>query len=272
MSEKRGWLSRNYRLIVLSGVDPFRLYRTIRRWIPFRARYKQFRSQMATKETVEFPLGPLYPCLEDRSSRSGVASGPYFHQDLWVAQRIFDRNPQKHIDVGSRIDGFVAHVASFREIEVVDIRPPPAAVRNVTFRTADFMAEDAPLKDACDSISCLHSLEHFGLGRYGDPIDVDGWRKGFRNLVRMLRTGGTFYLSLPIGPQRVEFDAHRVFDVGFVNRIVDGILTIERFVYVDDAGNLHDPADPHGTKAATNFGCRFGCGIWEMTKVAELGR
>lgn len=38
-------------------------------------------------------------------------------------KHIFDSSPQRHLDVGSRIDGFVAHVASFREIEVIDIRP-----------------------------------------------------------------------------------------------------------------------------------------------------
>jgi hypothetical protein len=30
----------------------------------------------------------------------------------------------------------------------------------------------------CDSLSCLHALEHFGLGRYGDPIDPRGHEKG----------------------------------------------------------------------------------------------
>jgi len=60
--------------------------------------------------------------LDDRFDQSGTASGHYFHQDLLVASRIFINNPEKHVDIGSRIDGFVAHVASFREIEVFDIR------------------------------------------------------------------------------------------------------------------------------------------------------
>ena len=37
----------------------------------------------------------------------------YFHQDFVVARKIFERNPRLHIDVGSRVDGFVAHVATF---------------------------------------------------------------------------------------------------------------------------------------------------------------
>jgi len=52
--------------------------------------------------------------LTDRFDPGGDASGHYFHQDLIVARRIFERDPRKHVDVGSRIDGFVAHLAVFR--------------------------------------------------------------------------------------------------------------------------------------------------------------
>jgi hypothetical protein len=63
--------------------------------------------------------------LEDFADNAGVAKGHYFHQDLLVAKYIFEAKPERHIDVGSRVDGFVAHVASFREIEVLDVRPLP---------------------------------------------------------------------------------------------------------------------------------------------------
>jgi hypothetical protein len=64
----------------------------------------------------------------------------------------------------------------------------------------------------CDSLSCLHALEHFGLGRYGDPVNPNGYRQGLENLATLLRPGGTFYLSIPIGYERVEFNANWVFD------------------------------------------------------------
>lgn len=40
-----------------------------------------------------------------------------------MARWIYEAAPIKHVDVGSRVNGFVAHVASFREIEVIDVRP-----------------------------------------------------------------------------------------------------------------------------------------------------
>ena len=176
--------------------------RSLPRYFSDRARFKKAGGRI----TADFPI------LSDFSDTAGTASGHYFHQDLLVAEQIFRANPERHLDVGSRIDGFVAHVASFRQIEVLDIRPlPDCGHPNIHFRQCDLMQLDASLVGACESISCLHALEHFGLGRYGDKIDPDGHRKGFENLVRMLKPGGTLYLSFPIREPSVQFNAHRVF-------------------------------------------------------------
>jgi hypothetical protein len=61
--------------------------------------------------------------LLDYSSQAGVAGGHYFFQDLWAARKIFAVHPEKHFDIGSRIDGFVAHVLSFMAVSMMDIRP-----------------------------------------------------------------------------------------------------------------------------------------------------
>jgi hypothetical protein len=229
----------------------------------FRAFRKQSRSAAAT-----FASGKLYPCLDDRYEQSGSARGHYFHQDLLVARRISANRPARHVDVGSRIDGFVAHVASFRPIEVLDVRPLSSSIPNITFMQADLMA---PLPESmtgfCDSLSCLHALEHFGLGRYGDRVDHDGYLRGLDNLHRMLAGGGKLYLSVPIGPQRIEFNAHRVFSVAYVLQCVSGKYRIDQFSFVDDDGDLHENVALTEAGAATSFGCDYGCGIFEMSKL-----
>jgi SAM-dependent methyltransferase len=151
------------------------------------------------------------PCLTDWQEGSGNTRGEYFWQDLYVARKVFDMSPVRHVDVGSRVDGFVAHVASYRQIEVLDIRANKSTIPGVVFRVADLMDESTVESDYCDSISCLHALEHFGLGRYGDNINVDGWRLGLRNMARMLKPGGLLYLAVPSGQPHVFFNAHRVF-------------------------------------------------------------
>ena len=154
-----------------------------------------------------FPLY-FYPILDDKYKQSGTAKGHYFHQDLLVARRIYINIPNKHVDIGSRIDGFVGHVATFMSIEIIDIRNLTSVTENIEFIQANMIDMRNDLYDYCDSLSCLHALEHFGLGRYGDPIDFDGHLKGFVNMYNILTSGGVLYLSVPTGRQRIEFNAH----------------------------------------------------------------
>lgn len=237
-------------------------------WIRFFRNYWQFKNQKANSSDG-FLVGEFYPCLRDWHDSSGTASGHYFHQDLLVAQKIYAKNPIKHVDVGSRIDGFVAHIASFRQLEVFDMRPLQSPHPNIVFVQADFMGDCERLAHYCDSLSCLHALEHFGLGRYGDVVDYEGHLKGFRNLARLLKVGGTFYFSVPIGPQRVEFNAHRVFDLRYLLRLFEKQFRVDTFSYVDDAGDLHQHAVTCDNAFDNNFACSYGCGIFELTKISD---
>lgn len=220
------------------------------------------------KSSIKFPLGKPYPCLADRYSESGSASGHYFHQDLLVAQKIFTNNPQIHVDIGSRVDGFIAHVASFREINVFDIRGFPPNIQNIHPFKIDLMDKiNDEFVEFCDSLSCLHALEHFGLGRYGDPVNFDGFLMGLENIKKILKTEGKFYLSVPIGPQRIEFNAHRVFSVEYLLSLVTDEYKIDSFSYVDDNGDLFKHVDLQDEKISINFGCTYGCGVLELTKL-----
>ena len=204
----------------------------------------------------------LYPILNEFVSCAGIASGHYFHQDLLVAQFIHSADPRRHIDVGSRIDGFVAHVASFRPIEVIDIRPMPRSEHpNICFIQASLNVPDPALEGCSDSVSCLHVLEHLGLGRYGDPIDPEGHLKGLDNLVRMVKPGGRLYISSPIGEPRTCFNAHRIFGPGDFPKWLSRRMAVERFDYVDDAGSLHLMGDPSHLP-----GLKYGCGIYTFRR------
>ena len=210
-------------------------------------------------------IKPNYPRLIDFYDQSGTARGHYFYQDLIVAQKIFERNPLNHVDVGSRIDGFVAHVASFRRIEVLDIRQLTSAIPNIAFRTCDLLNLPTELHEYAESVSCLHVLEHVGLGRYGDPIDLAGHSKGLTNLAKMLKPGGTLYLSMPFGIERIEYNAHRVFDLHTIVSLIKPVCKVVEFAFVDDAGDLHAPADLNATmRASTNY--RFSLAVFELRK------
>lgn len=234
-------------------------------WREYRKDLRQLKEQMGSD--TDFPFGRPYPMLNEKNTAAGVMSGAYFHQDLLVARRIFESHPRRHVDIGSRIDGFVAHVASFREIEVFDIRRPERSVKNIRFMQADLMQLPDKLFGYSDSVSSLHAIEHFGLGRYGDPIDYFGHLKAIENVHRILTPGGRFYFSVPIGPQRIEFNAHRVFSLSYLSRILRGKFAILSFSFVNDAGDLEEDVAVTDDLLGNNAGCTYGCGIFELAKV-----
>lgn len=220
----------------------------------------------ASKSDENWPLS-IYPIFTDRKDMSGSARGQYFYQDLYVANLIAKNKPQRHVDIGSRIDGFVAHVASYREIDVMDIRPLKDDLQNINFIQADLMKMDQANYQITDSLSCLHTIEHFGLGRYTDPIDFDGHKKGLDAMYEMIKPGGTFYFSTQIGPQKVFFNAHRIFSVAYLLDLFKGKYHVETFTFIDDNDNLHIDVPLTEEKISSNYGCKMGCGIFVLSKI-----
>jgi hypothetical protein len=247
----------------LFGIDFIKIYISLKNYSKF---VKDFIRLKKQDDRNLFPLFKYYPILNEFNSEAGSASGHYFHQDLYVAQQIFKNNPNRHIDIGSRIDGFVAHVATFRKIEIYDIRNIDSRINNIDFKQADLINLQTDLVDATDSLSCLHALEHFGLGRYGDPIDYYGYLKGFENMTKMLKFKGKFYFSVPIGPQRIEFNAHRVFSIEYLLSIFSLNFHILNFSYVDDNGIFHENQSLNAESIKNNFNCNYGCGIFILEK------
>lgn len=225
---------------------------------------KELKKQKGTDTT--FAMGKKRFILKERFEESGTMSGHYFHQDLHVARRIFLKNPKRHVDIGSRTDGFVAHVAVFREIEIFDIREQTKQVKNVVFKKADLTKLPGELINYCDSISSLHAIEHFGLGRYNDTIDYFGYLKAIENITSILQAGGQFYFSVPIGKQRIEFNAHRVFSVAYLLELLGKNYTVDHFSYVNDAGDIFEDVELTPSDIQSDFGCWYGCGIFELTK------
>lgn len=218
-------------------------------------------SRQAQKSKSAFPLKLryLYPNLSDRYSKAGEAKGHYFHQDLWAARKIFKYKPIEHIDIGSRIDGFVSHLLVFRSVSVVDVRSLDATVDGLTFHKGDITDLDYA-DNSIESLSCLHAIEHVGLGRYGDKIFEDGWRQGLCELERVLKEGGRLYLGVPIGVQKVYFDAHRIFDP---LTIIDNFVSLKlvSFSYVDDQGDFHKNVNVDDVPKL-----EYGCGLFEFRK------
>lgn len=263
-------LRKIYFFLCVIGIDLRKTFRSLRGMSQYLTNLTLISRKLRLAEG-HFSISSLVPCLHDRYDTSGTASGQYFHQDLLVAQKIYKAKPERHVDVGSRVDGFVAHIATFRPIEVLDIRPLESKVKNIIFRQFDLTQILPEFREFCDSLSCLHALEHIGLGRYGDEVEPDGYLKAWRNLFSMIKPGGRLYFSVPIGPQRIEFDAHRVFSIPYLLKMINGNYEILDFSYIDDKGDLITGVKSEllGPKAGNNFGCKYGCGVFELKKVGD---
>lgn len=197
------------------------------------------------------------PILKDKYSEAGEM-GLYFWQDLWAAKLIHQSGVKEHYDIGSRIDGFIGHLLSMNiKVHLFDVRVFPGEVEGL-----DTIVTDATyLKEVEDnsifSLSALCSLEHFGLGRYGDPVDPEACFKCFSNIQRKMVKGGHLYISVPVAFDHVEFNAHRVFCASTIIQQFDQMTLVEYSCTFDD--HLEQNIDIHRfdndmRKGANNFG------------------
>lgn len=190
-------LNKTFKSIKIDFLLSFGLFKHFYRYFHDRKQYKD------QEDVSNWPVA-YYPVLADMYAESACL-GEYFWQDLFVAKKIINSNPKRHIDIGSRVDGFIAHLACYREVEVFDIRPLSAKIENVKFTQWDITSRQEEFFSIADCVTCLHTLEHIGLGRYGDALDPQGWEIGLKSLAQLLKPDGQLWISVPIGKQRVEW-------------------------------------------------------------------
>ena len=222
--------------------------------------YKRW--QRTALEEWQADLNELQPMLGDRLDSAGSARGHYFLQDIWAAKHVYSFKAKQHVDIASRIDGFVGHVVSFCPVEYVDIRPLETEVPGLSWTNGT--ACKLPFKDkSINSISCLHVIEHLGLGRYGDPIDPNAWLQGLSELARVLSQGGQLLIGTPCGRPRTVFNAHRIFSP---TQIVEALheLTLLEFSLIEDdsATKWKNHADITSARDLA-----YGCGLFRFTRL-----
>ena len=201
----------------------------------------------------------LEPVFFNRAINSPFDSH-YTYQSAWATARIVARAPASHVDVSSSVP-FVAQLASVLPVTMFEFRAPNIQLPGLTLREATVL--DLPLADqSVTSLSCLHVIEHVGLGRYGDPLDPRGTERALVELCRVVAPGGALLVSLPVGRARVAFNAHRITDPDAVVALAAAQgLSLRAFAHVDDAGRFHDPSRPEDAR-----GLDYGLGCYEFTR------
>jgi SAM-dependent methyltransferase len=202
-------------------------------------------------------LADSYPCLVDRVTATPF-DPHYFYQSAWLARRLGAARPLVHVDIGSSVL-MIGVLSGLVDTVFLDYRPLRVilpGLYSVAATTTQLPFADGTI----DSLSCLHVIEHIGLGRYGDPVDPDGSRKAALELQRVMRPGGRLYLSAPVGRERVCFNAHRVFAPETLPAWMRK-LRLRDFAFVDDAGRFVE-----GDSVSAAAPCSYACGMYAFER------
>lgn len=203
----------------------------------------------------------FYKCLDDNTQLTPFDTHYEYHQ-AWAARCVKKINPKKHIDISSRIT-FNVIVSAFVPVDFYDYRP--AKIQNLS----GLKCKEADLTNlhfksgSVESLSCMHTVEHIGLGRYGDEIDPEGDLKAIEELKRVVAPGGNLLFVVPIGIPRIQYNAHRIYSYDMIMSYFDDFELINYSLIPDNAKNT-GIINNAGKDLTDNQ--KYGCGCFWFKK------
>ncbi|MCA9129987.1 MAG: DUF268 domain-containing protein [Planctomycetales bacterium] len=223
--------------------------------IRFRGHYRQF-AKLNSVSRPEFSTQwqDRWPRLDDNTGHLPY-DAHYVYHTAWAARVVAKIQPDKHIDISS-YTYFSTLLSAFVPVEFYDYRPADVKLSRLKCGAADLCS--LPFSDAqITSLSCMHTIEHIGLGRYGDPLDPNGDQTALGELQRVLAPGGSLLIVVPVGRPRIQFNAHRIYDPVMLEQMLPELHLAEVSLLPDDTSQgLIDNPD-HQFVLKQNYGC--GC-------------
>jgi SAM-dependent methyltransferase len=215
------------------------------------------------KDTLErqpLKVGDIYPQLFDNTGKTHF-DAHYTYHPAWAARIIAKLKPAKHIDISSILH-FSTLVSAFVPVEFYDYRPAEVRLPDLECKMGDLLVLPFP-DNSVESISCMHTIEHVGLGRYGDTIDPAGDMKAAHELSRVVTKGGTFIFVVPVGRPRICFNAHRIYSYDQVMTLFPNMELREFSLVPDDfkTSGLIKDANPQMVKDQM-----YACGCFWFIK------
>lgn len=229
------------------------------RYFLFLRDYLRYSQMLGQTGKIRLRWKDRYPCLFDSTVTTGF-DRHYVYHTAWAARQLADTRPKEHIDIGSSLY-FVALVSSFVPTRFYDYRPAELSLSGLSCGHADLLALHFD-DNSISSLSCMHVVEHIGLGRYGDPLDDKGDVKAATELSRVLAPDGRLLLATPVGRPRVAFNAHRIYSYEQVCALFPDLRLISFSLVPDDPsiGLLIEP------EIDLVNGQAYGCGCFCFVK------
>ncbi len=221
----------------------------------------QFITSGSGKERFPLRWSDTHLTLLDATKRTPF-DPHYIYHPAWAARILAETRPSHHVDIASILT-FPTIVSAFIPVTYYDYRPAPLTLRNLQSLPGDLYR--LPFADnSQESLSCMHTIEHVGMGRYGEPIDYDGDIKACRELSRTLKPGGNLLFVTPVGRARIAYNAHRIYSYEQVLSLFPDLQVKEFSLVPDNYKELGflSPADPSLIAHQ-----KYGCGCFWFTKV-----
>ncbi len=185
----------------------------------------------------------------------------YVYHPAWAARILAETKPAEHVDISSTLY-FCSIVSAFIPTHFYDYRPADLRLDNLVADHADILA--LPFADeSVASLSCMHVVEHIGLGRYGDRLDPEGDLKAIAELKRVLAPGGNLLFVVPVGRARIMFNAHRIYSFDQIRSYFKNLDLID-FSLVPD--NREDGGLIRKATSAMADAQEYGCGCFLFRK------
>ena len=194
----------------------------------------------------------FYPCLDDNTDYTGF-DAHYIYHPAWAARIVKDINSPNHTDISSTLH-FCSILSAFIPVDFYDYRPAKLNLKDLTCSRID-LTNLFFESNSLSSLSCMHTIEHIGLGRYGDPIDPTGDLKALDELKRVVKIGGSLLLVVPVGRPKIMFNAHRIYSFEMISEAMSGFFLKEFSLIYDNQEFIRD-ANPEDVKTQ-NYAC--GC-------------
>ncbi|QDV24489.1 DUF268 domain-containing protein [Aureliella helgolandensis] len=226
------------------------------RYMRFLRQYREFSAQNAAKRP-EFTVNWSDRWLQLKDDTGDQPfDGHYIYHTAWAARVLAQTRPTKHVDISSYL--YFATIASaFVPFEFYDFRPAAVQLANLHCGKADL--SNLHFSDqSVASLSCLHTIEHIGLGRYGDPINATGDTRALEELQRVLAPAGNLLIVVPVGRPRIQYNAHRIYHPQMV---VDKLpeLSLKAWSLLPDDASQGLLENPNFELAEQQ---RYGCGCF----------
>lgn len=223
-------------------------------WIQYKLRKKGSKFVLKYSDRGEAKL-TIWPCGSDKVDVVAVADRHYEYAFTVEKFREYDIRNKNILDVGSSGSVLPPILAALgNRVVCVDVLEWPIRWPNLEFIKGDLLESDIPF-ESFDVIACVSTIEHFGLGRYGDKEDVDGDIKGMANLRKYLKPNGLMILTVPFCRPTVAFPAHRIYDESRILRCTSGFKILDKkFFGPIDRPNVYRPCSEEETYSVDTRG------------------